>query len=537
MPAFDHLLAQTQEGLRARDTSGFSAKAEALLGMCHLRQRDYVLDHGRLVAALVARRSGKTTGERIAELRTMLLVPKAQVVFVAVTRTQAEDLMWAPLKDLAEQLELQARFNETKLRMTLRKNGSELQLVGADDKHEIEKLRGRKFHRAGIDEAGTHKPELLKNLVERILWPALGDYRGQLAAVGTPTHVLSGLFYEATRPGSTIGRPYQDRNNPEHASFAGWSVHKWHREDNVFIPHLWEEALIAKAANGWSDQNPIWRREYLGQWVADDTGFVYKFRRHHPETGEPWNIWTPGPKTKGNPFGLPEGHTWRYVYGLDFGSGGGKVFDGEGARKGDPFALEVLAFSDTEPSLYQVYEHVATERLSVTAIAELLKSLIATTGYPDGMAADIAGSGELVLSELRTVHGLNIEAADKGYKYKNGAIEVINADLIDGRLKLLDGKQLEQQMTHLQWDETGIKENRNQRNDACDALIYARKKAGHRYAVDPDPPGPLPGSPEALDRRMEEDEDRLARPRSEFGEWAGGDDDYSDYMRGGDRYP
>ena len=37
-------------------------------------------------------------------------------------------------------------------------------------------------------------------------------------------------------------------------------------------------AQINKANEGWSDSSPRWRREYLGEWAADDTSNVYAFR-------------------------------------------------------------------------------------------------------------------------------------------------------------------------------------------------------------------------------------------------------------------
>lgn len=530
--SIDHLLLLDRARLAASSTDDWIEKERLLLESLHPHQRSFVIDPGRRIAALVARRAGKTTGGRARFVRRMLRQKKAQCVYIALTRPHAEELMWAPLKDLAEQLGLEATFNETKMKMTLRRNGAELQLVGADDKREIEKLRGRKFHEAGIDEGASHPRSLLESLILRILGPALADFRGPLWIVGTPGHVLSGTFYDATRPGSDISRLYADRDLPEFRDWQRWSKHAWSLEDNTAQPQLWEEALREKEANNWSDENPIWRREYIGLWAADDTEYVYRFRSH-TDDGKPWNIWTPEAKTKENPFGLPGKHRWSYVYGIDFGSGGTKREPGEAIKKGDPFALQILAFSETTPELYQAYEYVSPTRLHVTAVAKLVERLIEITGHPDGIVGDIAGSGGMILDELRDVHGIPIEAAEK--KSKNDAIELLNSDLVDGLFKALPGSAFVEQAQHLQWDETGLKENKGQRNDALDATIYARRKARHQFARDPDPEPPIPGTPDALEREMEALLDRSRRKhRGEEDFFAGDDSSFDDFLRGDD---
>ncbi len=513
----DLIIDATRAHREMRDTGGWDEKIAQVVDACHPRQRAFVLDPGKRVAALVARGGGKTTGGRGRYMRRMLSTPKARCVYIATTRQQAEDLMWAPLKDLCDRLEIAATFNETKLRCTFKRNGATLRLVGADDKREIEKLRGQPFHEVGVDECASYPPQLLEHLIFRIIAPRLGDLDGMIWLIGTPGHLLSGPFYDATRNGSEISRPWTDRDLPEFENWLGWSTHSWNLEDGALhvpaMERLWREALLEKQRNKWSDLNPVWRREYLGQWAADDTENVFKYRPH-TEEGAPWNQWDPERTPQGFAK-LPPGD-WHFVYGMDMGHS-------------DPFSLQVFAYSLNERVLYHVYEFNRREQYA-QSIAQLLlgdelshekpTGVIGVTGWPAGMVADTAGLGDAMLMELSHVYGINVEAAEK--KNKVDSIELFNGDLIDGRIKILKGSELEKQLMSLQWavDDVGrLKEHKGQRNDCTDAAIYARRKAAHRFAEDAPAPPPAKGSTAALNRQMQLAEEEAAGLQRD--EWGG----------------
>ena len=460
-------------------------------------QREMVFDPARRITVICGRRVGKTYAVKARNVRRFLLQRKANCLYIALTRQSAEELMWGELKELDAELKLGARFNNTALRMTNPTNGSEITLSGADNRADIDKHRGQKYDEVWIDECKSFPGKLLAELVSQVIEPALMDRKGTLGMTGTPGAVLSGPFYDATRSGSTISRPFRERDDPKWLTEKwAWSLHRWRTQDNVAQPHIWSEALKIKESNGYTDENPIWRREFLGEWTANDADRVYKYKEHD-ESGGDWNVWDPGPKTADNPFGLPDGHWWRYVYGIDLGAK-------------DPFALNVLAYSDTHRDLLQVHEF-AKRGMTVTGIGELLQGLIERTGYPDGIVADLAGNGGLVINELNERFGLSIEAAEK--KNKPDSIELTNADFVDGRLKLLRGSETGEQAKALQWDETGMKENKAQRNDLLDALIYARRKALHHYSHEPEVSADVRPR---VDIEMEEAEQRAFGKRGEF---------------------
>lgn len=530
MSQLDVLLASKRADIRARDTSAWSEKERLLLESCHPKQREFVLDPGKRIAALVARGGGKTTGGRARLVRRMLRTPRAKCLYIAVTRVQAEELMWIPLKELCERLGIEATFNETKLRCTFTKNGATLRLVGADNKAEIEKLRGQPFHEVGIDESASFPAQLLEHLAFRVIGPRLGDYDGTLWFIGTPGHFLEGTFYEATRSSSPIHRRWEDRDLPEYDGWIGWSFHSWSVRDGApYVPamrRLWEAALIEKERNKWSDHHPVWLREYLGLWAADDTETVFKYRAHL-EDGTEWNQWDPERDPRTGLARLPEGITdWRYVYGLDLGAK-------------DPTALVVFAYSPSERTLYQIYGFERTGMYAKT-VAQLLigdelnsdkpSGIIGSTGWPDAMVADTEGLGDMLLDELSNVYGVRLGKAEK--KNKHDAIELFNGDLIDGRIKILKGSNLEQQLIHLQWavDDFGkIKENKGQANHSTDAAIYARSAAHHQFRDDAPEAKPFFPPRRNVLAEPEEEEDHS---RGEYGGLLSDDGDYQDAFWG-----
>lgn len=481
----DIALADTERSLADDHTERWAGYSRAVIAECHPKQRDFVIDRHRRVAALCGRGAGKTTAGRARLVLRLLGTPKAKCLYIATTRDQAERLMWAPLKELFEKLGFVAgvdvTYNETKLRVTLKRNGATLWLFGADDKREIDKLRGQPFHEVGIDEAASYPVELLRQLINRIIGPRLGDYGGCIWLIGTPGHVLDGLFYDATRLGSDWHRAYSDRDNSDFADWKGWSSHAWTLQDGAetiaAMERLWAEALIEKQAQLWSDESPVWQREYLGRWAADDTENVFKYRAH-TATGELWNQWDP-PRAGPLQFAvLPtEFREWSFVVAMDLGHS-------------DPFAINVFAFSSSDAArrVFHVWGYEKT-KMYPQAIAHLLigeeldhvkpDGVLGEIGWPDAMVADLAGNGESIVEELTRVYGLAVVAAEKRHKFS--AIEVVNGDLVDGRLKVLKGSLLERQLLSLQWkaDDFGqLKENKAQANHSTDCLVYARRAIG-----------------------------------------------------------
>ena len=465
-----------------------------LLAACHPWQLEAVLDPARRISLLVGRGGGKTTTHRVRAVRKLARIQRGKVLYLATTRTQAIDLNWEPLKQLVDQLgeKDSFHFSESRLLCTCKRTGATYKMAGMDDLGEIEKYRGQPFDEVQPDEGASHDQKLLDQLVYRIVGPRLGERNGCIVLAGTPGHELNGLFYDVTRRGGTMHRPWRDRELPEHARTTKWSSHAWSLQDVADLPDaakrhpaqvaLWREALIEKEANGWTDDNPIWRREYLGEWAADDTENVFRYRAHN-EAGEPLNQWDPerfGPLKFAR---LPEGVTdWLFGYGLDLGSK-------------DPFACNVAAISPSDPTRMirhvfsferrEMYAHeIAKLLIGEDAVRQVMRGdglpdklggLYGITGWPAVIVADLAGLGDALIDELGKVYGIRIVGAQKGRDYKFGAIEGVNGHLVDGRMVILKGSPLETQMVSLQWkpDEFGqSREDKAQANHSSDSWIY-----------------------------------------------------------------
>lgn len=494
--------ARRAKGQRVQDEGWAETIRASLLDGCHPSQRDYGEDPSRFISALVGRGGGKTSGDIVRKIDKLCSIPNARLVYIALTRTQAENLYWAPLKLAFEQLGFRIGedvfFNETKLTCTVARTGATLRLVGADKKSEVEKLRGQPFHEVTIDEVASFPTKLLKYLITEIVTPRLGDYNGVLCLIGSPGKVLSGLFYDITKRGGAKHRPYRDRNSVDWKGkkWLGYSSHAWNLPNDVVsvknaeklyprLCNLWRNHLLEKEKEQYSDDNPTWRREYLGEWAADDTENIFKYR---PELdGKLFNRWKPdiiALKGLGTGFAKLEGKITDYLfgYGLDLGSR-------------DPFALTVLAFKPGDPKrrLQHVFgferremysQEIAKILIGEDAVKQVMRGdglpdklggLFGITGWPAAIVADLAGLGETQLLEMQRVYGIKIKGADKGRDYKYGAFEVVNGHFVDNRLDIIEGSDLETQLLNLQFkpDEYGMpREDKSVPNHSSDSLVY-----------------------------------------------------------------
>lgn len=525
----DASLEATEQQLAAMDTSRWSTLVERVVNDCHPEQRDFVLDPSRYIVGVVGRGGGKTTGGRARFVRRLLTTPRARCVYIAKTKDHARRLMWVPLKELFKQLGFRPRvdltYNETSLTVTIHRTGASLWLVGADKPADMEPLRGETFHEVGIDEGASHADSLLTDLIRSILGPRL---LCALWVIGTPGKRLKGLFYEISRRGSKLSRPWKEREDPAYANWRGWSLHKWSLKSAIEatrerpIPALVDLYNIQQAEisdQGLSDDNPVKRREYDGEWAADDFVNVYRYRIHVAgdaavaagvPDGTLWNQWAPEREGPLQIAKLPKTfNDWCHIIALDLGFS-------------DPTAFNVFAFSPSDTTR-TIYHRLCIERRAMYAqsIAHLLigaelnherpSGIIGAIGeWPNGMVADSAHQmAEAILAELANVYGITIERATKGYRYKLGAIDLLNGDLVDGRLKVLANSELETQMLDLQWAESRAgepMERKDQPNHSTDCALYARGmitqflSAAHDVPdIKPDPssPGYEPPMPDA----------------------------------------
>ncbi len=455
----------------------------------HAKAQDFIFDPGRYVSLLTNRGAGKTFDMLCMLIRAMVRGDAttgrgANCLYVAKNREHARGIMWGDAKELIFRLGFEdlAKFDEVRSELTLC-NGSWLKLLGFDERDEIEKPRGKSWHLVVVDEPGSARADLLTRFVEEVGGPRLV---GAIVLGGTPGYLLEGSFYEATRPGSKLHRPYAQRNESwPHEEKWVWSSHSFSTQDGADagikpIAEIHARQLEDKRLRGYSDSNPKWLREGVGQWALDNTTSVYAYRAHD-DAGAEFNQWTPTTKPTDSTrwARLPPGFdpkTWGYAIALDIGWR-------------DAFALEAFAWSYADPrrTVWHIGESYKTKQrtkqVAVMLIGDALDSnkpggIIGELGWPDFMVGDFSGQGDRFIEDMRVDYGIPIKAVDKHPKYKDPAVEIVNGEFFDGRIKILAGSELAKELVALQWvvdpDNGKRHENPKQPNHGCDALLYFR---------------------------------------------------------------
>lgn len=448
------------------------AKADIFKSSRFKKQQQLADDPSRRKAAICSRRAGKSWCALSIALEDCLRYKNREWLIVGLTRPSIKRIYWRVVKKLNEDLELGLEFNETELLVKFN-NGSILYFLGAENTSEIEKIRGNAYDGVIIDECKSFGAIVFAELIEDVIEPTLAERRGTLILIGTPGRNLNGPFYESTCiPAVELEEAGRKTGKFSNARFGStkwndgnyvWSSHHWTAEDNEAQPQIWEEFKIAKENRGWSDSHPTWLREYQGCWVSEHSSFVYRYSNAE-------HSWK---KDIGAYHGLPDGHNWYLVMGIDLGVD-------------DPTAIVLWAYSDTHPTLYNIYSYRYEDTdLNVKRLANLIREIDKEFGEPEIRIADRGGLGKLVLNDLAENYDIYCEAAEK--KEKQDHIELFNTDLIGGLVRIEKDSLLAEEMTEHKWT---TKKSNGKRiesdetpNDCCDAALYSFRYCYHKRAV------------------------------------------------------
>lgn len=218
------------------------------------KQLAFALATHEKVSGLCPRRAGKTVGAVAKICLWAVRRPNARMVYIALTRGHAIDIAWSELKQFNNRFGLGIKFLESKFIATW-PNGSTLGMLGGDRADQLDKLRGMPWDLVVIDEGKSYGPVKLRELIEEVIDPGLGDFGGTIAMIGTPGRVRSGPFFEGT------------------TTAKNWDRHHWSLKDNTAMPHLWKRALAKRKELG--KTSPKFIREYLGQWAVDEAAYVF----------------------------------------------------------------------------------------------------------------------------------------------------------------------------------------------------------------------------------------------------------------------
>lgn len=404
-----------------------------------------VQDPSRFKALLCGRRAGKTGTALYDFADGMLHEPGSLNLYVALTMPSAREILWEPFKRANEKHRWGFVFDEAKM-IVKHANGSRLLVRGADDVRELEKFRGVGFRRIRIDECGAHRPSYLKYLVEEVLEATLMDTGGDVWLMGTCTAQAYGYFHDIT-----TGR------------VSGYSVHRWTAAANphvdfytfVYAP---ETGLLAR--RGWTEDNPIFRREYLAEWVVDSTRLVYRFTRERNTVER-----------------LPElqhGDSWLRVLGLDFGVG-------------HHTAAALLCYPKQYGRDVYVEKIWRKTGLAPSDACAMIEELFVKPFAPQVIVGDVGGMGKSYQAEWNKHFGgrVPMKAAEKDAK--RAALEFTSDALHTavskggsqhrrGLMSLFENEDLHREWATLQWNEERSDIADGQDDDVSHAAMYAYRE-------------------------------------------------------------
>jgi hypothetical protein len=463
-----------EQRLAALSLAPQSAEQQASLDLGKIlfdKQYEALSDPSPFKVLICSRRAGKSTGIAAKMVKDASEAPKdlpGTELYVTGSRTDAKKIVWSEIKRLSKEKGLNGVPNESELVMHF-PNGSLIRLAGAKDKASIDKIRGQMppVRNAYIDEAQLIRDEIMEELVDDVIEPALLDYAGTLTLAGTPGTIPAGYFYDAIH-----GKDGEE---------STWKVFRWTYWDNPWISkksgktHQWLLDRILKR-RGLVMTSPAIRREYFGEFVTDLDSRVYQYdgvRDHYLE--------------------LPN-HQYTYILGIDLGFN-------------DADALAVLAWSDNSKVTYLV-EEVVTREQGITELVEQIEKI--RKKYPiSKIVMDTGGLGKKISEEIIRRYRIPIQPAEKVRKFEY--IELFNAAMRTGQFKAKGNSLFAEDSLKVEWDYDKTKPDKKVisdrfHSDICEAVLYAWRES-YSFTFTPAKPKPKYGTTEwadELEEKLEE---------------------------------
>lgn len=396
-------------------------------------------------------------------------------VFIAQTAGHAYRILWRTLVRFNERYKLGLKLNEAKLTATF-PNGYQIWLTGCSTWREAEKLRGPRYWRAAIDEAGSVATDLLTYVIDDVLDPALMDLDGELAISGTPGVIPKGFFFEKT---TGIG---------EAGPVPAWPTFEFTCLDNPYVDgRRYIDRKLKE--NGWSVAHPTFVREYLGQWVLDTDAIVYPFVANR----------------NGYIGAIPSdrGRT-RSVIAVDLGWHDDTAIVVLSGHRGHPDAWFRSAWK--QPGLLPG---------RVAAEVEKRRHALLLEGSSVELVIDTAGGSKQLAEELKQRYLLPFEAAHK--RDKKLGIESLRGALLDGTAHVdpYECGPLLSEWSALPYSDDRADHHDQYPNHCADAALYAFRRLLLPYRPEVEPPKVGTAEWHAQERTRERAEaQRRARKRA-----------------------
>jgi PBSX family phage terminase large subunit len=425
------------------------AKLEEIRAGLFDKQLAFIDDPSPLKTAQCTRRAGKSYCDGAYLILSALENPGTSQLYIGLTKKQCERIMFKDIfKVLNRKHKLDIKFDHTDLELEL-PNGSVIYVLGMDSSpDEFDKVLGQKFKLVVVDEAASFRQDI-KELVHTHLEPACADLEGTICLTSSPKANTNTYFFDIT---------YYSRNNsqgqPEERYVEGWTRHKWGWRDNPFNKEAVEKMVMRKIT-----QNPRvvettgFRNMWRNEWVLDIGSRCYKY---HPQR----NV----------AVACPSDVEFAHTIGIDLG------------HSPDPTAFAIWAYSELHNYIYLI-RTFKKEKMDITDVAEMIWSL--KRRY-NPIRITIDNASKQAVEELKNRHGLpELEAAEKSGK--SDMIEIMNADFITGRIKVIaaDCQDVINEWEYLTWDTRSQirQEDPNKPNHCSDASLYSWRKVLHSSNV------------------------------------------------------
>jgi hypothetical protein len=398
-------------------------------------------DESRYRFLRCGRRSGKSFTWAFCLIDEALKYPGSTPLYVTMSRQDAKDIIWPAIDLISDTFGLGLIKNLATGDVTVPQTNSRIMLRGAGSLREMNKCRGNKYPCAIVDEAQAFGPDLYY-FIDEVLEPATADYHGWIGIAGTPAVQPVGPFYEMD-----LG----DRA-------TAWSHHSWTFLQNPTMPDPQKFISDVMFRRGWDEDHPGFKREYLGQWVADESSRSFRFTIE---------------KSVVPSFEDVQGFAtdWQWVMGIDVGFN-------------DPFAYVVIAYSTSLGQAFIVdsYEQGQMQTVEALTVAERF-----CQQYPiRDIALDTGGAGKLVAEDWIKQTALPIKAAKKTHKASQ--VSVINGDFDAGKVFICRDKnaKLINDLMVLEWDQQKLEQQkhvyrRGFADHLADAFQYGYSLCNHQF--------------------------------------------------------
>ena len=391
-------------------------------------------------------------------------------LFAARTLARARQIIWPILSKINDDFGLGWRMSEH-IGQIVTPDGGMFMLLGVDDATSVEKVRGSKYRLAVCDEASTYEG-LLERLILDCIEPGTMDLDpvGRVVVCGTPGYAQAGYWFDLA-----TGRT------------SGWRHFFWTIRDNPYVKDVDSKLAKLRAKHGWDEMDPTYRREYLGQWVADESTLVYPF--NSAVNAVPVHMLPQPPAGKTLEQWIRD--EWSVTVGADIGFT-------------DAFAVAALGSPPHSKDCYFLESHSQSGLRAEEQAAWIQR--YREKYRAQRVVMDAGGSGKLVHAEFQSRYGGGAAPAQKMGKAE--AIGMMGSDMRSGRIRavLPTAQGLAGEWAALVWaDEAKSKVDKHQAKDhTTDAALYAwRAHRAYLNKAAPEAPTPAQLEAEAQERRMQ----------------------------------